>query len=363
MGKRVDNMFTEKDPASWKRYFRPAHIFTEFIYVLVIDTLIALFLSATGISHPFGVNFVVSQCYGVTIFTVIHLLLWMFKPGWKIGPIILMMAASLVIGYFTGGYLAFVILKRIFSITLTHQGASIVQQMVLVLAIAAAVGYFFFSKARLRATGELIQQERIQRLSSEKEALEANLRLLQAQIEPHFLFNTLSNVLSLIDTDPAKGKAMLSDLIRYLRTSLSRTRPDTTTLGQEMEMIKSYLSIQKVRMGERLTFAIDFPESLSERPLPPMLLQPLVENAVKHGLEPRVEGGKISVEASENGEVVRVTIADTGEGFSAYEQTGIGLANVRERIRLIYGDRGRLLLEENTPHGVKAIIEVPKNGL
>jgi len=355
-------MFTERNSASWKRYFKPGHILTEFVYVLVIDTLIAVFLTATGITKPFGVNFVVSQCYGITIFTVIHLFLWMFRPGWKIGPIILIMAVSLVIGYFTGGYLAFVILKRFFSITLTYQGTSIVQQMVLVLVISATVGYFFFSRARLRETKELIQQERIQRLSSEKETLEANLRLLQAQIEPHFLFNTLSNVLSLIDTDPTKGKAMLSDLIRYLRTSLSRTRPNITTLGQEMEMIRSYLSIQKVRMGERLIFAIDFPQSLSERPLPPMLLQPLVENAVKHGLEPRVEGGKISVEASENGDAVRIIIADTGEGFSAYEQAGIGLANVRERIRLIYGDRGRLLLEENTPHGVRAIIEVPKNG-
>jgi len=358
----MDDMRAEDESASWKRYFRPGHILTEFVYILLIDTLIAVFLTATGVSKPFGVDFVVSQCYGITIFTVIHLLLWMFRPG-KIGPIILMMAVSLVIGYFTGGYVAFVILKRFFSITLTHQGTSIVQQMVLVLAISATVGYFFFSRARLRETKELIQQERIQRLSSEKETLEANLRLLQAQIEPHFLFNTLSNVLSLIDTDPTKGKAMLSDLIRYLRTSLSRTRPNITTLGQEMEMIRSYLSIQKVRMGDRLIFAIDLPQSLSERPLPPMLLQPLVENAVKHGLEPRVEGGKISVEASENGDAVRIIIADTGEGFSAYEQTGIGLANVRERIRLIYGDRGRFLLEENTPHGVRAIIEVPKNGL
>lgn len=356
-------MHVEPSTESWKSYFRLGHMSTEFLYVLIIDTLIAVFLSVTGIANPFGVNLVVAQCYGIIIFTLVHLLLWMFKPGWKIGPIILIMAGSLVIGYFTGGYVAFLVLKRFFSITLTYKGTSIVQQMALVLAISAVVGYFFFSKARLRATKELIQQERIVRLSSEKEALEANLRLLQAQIEPHFLFNTLSNVLSLIDTDPTKGKAMLSDFIRYLRTSLSRTRPNATTLGQEMEMIRSYLSIQKVRMGERLTFAIDFPQSLSERPLPPMLLQPLVENAVKHGLEPRVEGGKISVEASENGDVVRVTIADTGDGFGAYEQTGIGLSNVRERIRLIYGERARLLLEENTPHGVKAIIEVPKNGV
>src|SRR5208337_5254269 len=126
----MDDMRREGKSASWKRYFRPGHILTEFFYVLVIDTLIAVFLTATGISKPFGVNFVISQCYGITIFTVIHLLLWIFKPGWKMGPIIIMMAVSLVIGYFTGGYLAFVILKRFFSITLTYHGTSIVQQMV-----------------------------------------------------------------------------------------------------------------------------------------------------------------------------------------------------------------------------------------
>lgn len=225
------------------------------------------------------------------------------------------------------------------------------------------VFYVFFSKDRLRVTKALIQQERITRLSSEKEALEATLRLLQAQIEPHFLFNTLSNVLSLIDTDPARGKAMLSDLIHYLRTSLSRTLPATTTLDQEMDMCRTYLNIQKVRMGERLRFEIDLPEALRQHPFPPMLIQPLVENAVKHGLEPKVEGGTILVEAAEAGGYVSITVADTGDGISAYEQGGIGIGNVRERLRLLFGDKGRLILEEHKPHGVKAIIEVPRDGL
>ena len=114
----------------------------------------------------------------------------------------------------------------------------------------------------------MIQQERIKRLSSEKEALEAKLRLLQAQIEPHFLFNTLSNVLSLIDRDPAKGKSMLTDLIHYLRTSLSRTLPDRTTLDQEIEIIRAYLNIQKIRMGERLHFTIEVPDAARLLSLP-----------------------------------------------------------------------------------------------
>jgi len=346
-----------------RHYTSLRHLLMDFVYVVIIDTFIALFLSATGISHPFAINLLMSQCYGISISAIIFSLLWIFKPGGKTAPIVLIIAVGVVGGNFIGGRLAYLILRRVFSITLKQQGTDILQTIVLVVAIGATVSYFFYSKARLKAHKEIIQQERITRLSSEKEALEANLRLLQAQIEPHFLFNTLSNVLSLIDTDPAKGKIMLSDLIHYLRTSLSRTLPATTTLDQEMDMCRTYLSIQKVRMGERLSFAIDFPDALSEEPLPPMLLQPLVENAIKHGLEPSVEGGEVFVEASEKDGMVRITVADTGAGLSAYEQAGIGLANVRERIRLIYGDKGRLLLEENTPHGVRAIIEVPKNGL
>jgi LytS/YehU family sensor histidine kinase len=231
------------------------------------------------------------------------------------------------------------------------------------LVLVVVIGYFFYSKKHLKISKEIIQQERINRLSIEKEALEANLKLLQAQIEPHFLFNTLSNVLSLIDTDPARGKSMLDDLIQYLRTSLSRTLPVATTLDQEMNIIKTYLNIQKARMGERLRFTIELPDALRQHPFPPMLLQPLVENAVKHGLEPSIEGGEITIKVVEENSLIRIEIQDTGNGFSSYDTAGVGITNVRERIRLLYGDKGCLILEANEPHGVKAIIKVPKHGI
>jgi sensor histidine kinase YesM len=257
----------------------------------------------------------------------------------------------------------FSILRHVFSITLNPRGGDLLQAIALCASFSAVIGYFFYSRAQLRVNRELIQQERITRLSSEKGALEANLRLLQAQIEPHFLFNTLSNVLSLIDSDPAKSKSMLADLVRYLRTSLSRTLPAATTLEQEIDMIEAYLKIQKTRMGERLRFSIDVKDALRQQAFPPMLLQPLVENAVRHGLEPSVEGGAVTIAADEEGDMLKVTVSDTGCGFTAYEQGGVGIANVRERLRLLYGDKGRLLLEENRPHGVRATIEAPRNAL
>ena len=345
-------------------YLTARHVLRDLLYTVIISTLIAVFLFVIGIATPFVASLVTSLSYGISICSVITLLFWMFNP--KLGktthmvPVILVASiAATLIALFIGP----LVLERFFSIHTVLHRADLLRTVLLFFVIGGVVSYFFFSKGRLQVIEGLIQQERITRLSSEKEAMEATLRLLQAQIEPHFLFNTLSNVLSLIDTDPVKGKAMLSDLIHYLRTSLSRTLPSATTLDQEMDMCRTYLNIQKVRMGERLRFEIDLPEALRQHPFPPMLIQPLVENAVKHGLEPKVEGGTILVEATEADGTLRITVADTGDGLSAYEQGGIGMGNVRERLRLLFGDKGRLILEEYRPHGVKAIIEVPRDGL
>jgi LytS/YehU family sensor histidine kinase len=209
----------------------------------------------------------------------------------------------------------------------------------------------------------MIKEEKTRSTDMEKENLSANLKVLQAQIEPHFLFNTLSNILSLIDTKPDKGKAMLLDLTNYLRTSLSRTLPEKTTLSQEISMIKAYLDIQKIRMDERLSYKIDVPNDLMQHSFPPMLLQPLVENAIKHGLEPKVEGGEIVIRATQENNLLKIEVADTGLGFSDFDKPRVGIANVRERLGLLFGEKGRLIIEENKPHGVRAIIEVPINDL
>jgi sensor histidine kinase YesM len=233
------------------------------------------------------------------------------------------------------------------------------QLLILGVVFGSIVTYFLSSREQIAESRAQIQEEQIKRLTSEKKATEAHLKLLQAQIEPHFLFNTLSNVLNLLDNDVERGKAMLEDFTRYLRASLSKIRGQTTRLGHEMEMIRAYLNIFKVRMGDRLQFKIDLPSNLEETPFPPMLIQPLVENAVKHGLEPKVEGGEIFIRAQLNGNRLRVEISDTGAGFNGNRQDGLGLANVRDRLQSLYGNDGRLVMAQNQPDGVKAIIEVP----
>jgi sensor histidine kinase YesM len=221
------------------------------------------------------------------------------------------------------------------------------------------ITYFFSSREQIAESQAQIQEEKIKRLTSEKKVAEAHLKLLQAQIEPHFLFNTLSNVLSLLDTDPKKGKSMLVDFVQYLRASLSKIREDKATLGQEMEMIRAYLSIFKVRMGDRLKYKIDLPKNLEAISFPPMLIQPLVENAIKHGLEPKIDGGEIRIGGEEKNGFLRLEVIDTGLGFTENRDPGLGLSSIRERLESIYGNRGRLILEENQPHGLKATIEVP----
>jgi sensor histidine kinase YesM len=347
--------------SSVRGHLNAKHLLLECIYTLIICVLIAAFLSLVGISKPFLSNLIRSLSFGLSMFTLINLLFWLLNPRLDSTVSIgLTLLAGVFGGMLVGSLVGPFILEHFFSIVITEGDDYLFKSSVLAIFFGGTAAYFFYSKARLRVSREAAEQERMNRLASEKEALTSNLRLLQAQIEPHFLFNTLSNILSLIDTEPAKGKAMLMDLIHYLRTSLSRTLPDTTTLGQEIDAVKAYLNIQKVRLGDRLEFTIDIPETLRQYPFPPMLLQPLVENAIKHGLEPKIEGGEVRIVAADKGESLRIEVADTGLGLSSFNASGVGIANVKERIKLLYNEKGLLLLEENKPNGLRAAIEVPR---
>jgi signal transduction histidine kinase len=195
---------------------------------------------------------------------------------------------------------------------------------------------------------------------TEKELTVAKLSLLHAQVEPHFLYNTLASAQLLARSDPPRADEMLGHLIQYLRHSLPRTGDELSTLGAELERAVAYLEILKVRMGSRLAVQVDIPENLRATPLPPMMLQTLVENAIKHGLEPRTAGGTVWIRARRSDDVVAVTVADDGDGFNAKTSgTGIGLKNVRERLRLVYGNQAALAVVANFPAGVAATITVP----
>lgn len=196
--------------------------------------------------------------------------------------------------------------------------------------------------------------------ATEKELTEARLSLLHAQVEPHFLYNTLASAQLLTRSDPARADEMLGHLIQYLRHSLPRTQEESSTLGEELERAIAYLEILRIRMGPRLQVQVDVPEALLGTPLPPMMLQTLVENAIKHGLEPRTGGGTVWIRARQGDGQVAITVADDGAGFGAKPGgTGIGLKNVRERLRLLHGNAAGLAVVANFPQGVAATITVP----
>ncbi|GGX00406.1 sensor histidine kinase [Undibacterium macrobrachii] len=203
-----------------------------------------------------------------------------------------------------------------------------------------------------------------QQTVTEKELTVAKLNLLHAQVEPHFLYNTLASAQLLTRSDPASADVMLGNLITYLRHSLPKTEDAPSTIGAELERAKAYLDIMKIRMGSRLNFQIEVPEYLKPVLFPTMMMQTLVENAIKHGLEPKTGGGTIWILARAHENNVAVTIADDGRGFSAEGAgTGIGLRNVRERLRLAYGNNANFHIVANFPSGVAATITVPTSFL
>jgi hypothetical protein len=196
----------------------------------------------------------------------------------------------------------------------------------------------------------------------ERQALQAQLRLLQAQIEPHMLFNTLANLQGLIAIDPQQASRMLDQLIQYLRATLSVSRMETTTLDQEFAALEAYLGLMMVRMGPRLAYRCSLPDALRSARLPTMLLQPLVENAVVHGLEPKIDGGSVTIEAVQRAGQLEITVCDTGLGLdraAPHEGGGIGLATTRERLQVLYGDRAGVELLPSPPQGTLARLSLP----
>ncbi|MFZ6873028.1 sensor histidine kinase [Undibacterium sp. Di27W] len=205
-------------------------------------------------------------------------------------------------------------------------------------------------------------------MAAERESLlrqvsEAQMQMMQAQVEPHFLFNTLASVEHLIETDPPRAAAMQRSLIAYLRAVLPQMRENAsvTNLGREADMIKSYLELLKMRMEERLNVDFIMPEGLRSASFPPMMLQSLVENAIKHGLECKAEGGTIHFLAEVAHNKLRVSVRDDGLGFGAMPSngTGLGLQNIRERLKLIYKEKGQMIITPNQPSGVCVTIEIP----
>jgi sensor histidine kinase YesM len=324
------------------------------LLIAAINTGIALVLWIDD-PRPFWHPFVTVQLNGFAIAYCVNVA----APWDKRGPIIRLALASLI-GALIGVVL--VILVKRYSLEYISSHHWFVFDVFAAFINGLLISLIFFVKFRETRAAAALQKAEADRHLLSKQAIEADLKLMQAQVEPHFLFNTLASVQYLTETNPKEAGALLGHLIDYLRAALPQLRASSTTLGKEAELAEAYLNILKMRIGRRMSFVIDIPAELKAHPFPPNLLISLVENAIKHGIEPAAAGGTVTLAARRDGDSVIVSVSDTGHGFTADPPSagqGVGLSNVRERLAALYGSRGRFTLESLVPHGARATLALP----
>jgi two-component sensor histidine kinase len=335
---------------------------------LALNTAIALVLTATLQHGGFAEKLVQSQAIGLTIAACCWSVApWVERAEGDPKIAIPLFGIAIAVGVPLGMLLASAATRWLFPESpAPEHGLMSLRTAVLSLSIGVAGSVVVYGRERLRHARTRAESEGWRAIAAERSAAQAQLQALRAQVEPHFLFNTLANVSALIDRDPAAARSLVDDLARHLRATLRHARAETTTLGEELDVTASLLAIMKRRLGDRLQWRFDVPDALRAETVAPMLVQPLVENAVKHGIEPAAGGGAIEVRArrDDDGALV-VEVADTGRGFDTAGgaapsgESGTGLANLAERLRAIYGPGARIALRENAPRGTVARLVLP----
>ncbi len=298
----------------------------------------------------FGGTMVYSQAIGLSIFAMHAITALVPVPGSRITKMIVRMIFSVPIGYSVGVRIAATLLGD----DIAGMALSDVPRLELTITVLASICVFYFFWSRDRLHHEMAAHARAESLASE-----ANLRLLRAQIEPHMLFNTLANLRSLVETDSLRAQQMLDQLIVFLRGSLSASRTESRSLEAEFDQLRAYLELMKIRMQHRLDFNLDLPDGLRQARIPAMLLQPLVENAIKHGLEPAIDGGRIDVSATGSDSMLELTVTDTGVGPPKDQQSGYGLTHIRDRLGVLFGRNAEFHFGSGQTQGARAVIKLP----
>lgn len=340
-----------------------------------IGIAIALLLTG-GFGTPLWPNLVYSVCIASLCWFAIDLLrlplaLWAHRndppgspesashwPGWPL--MLVAIGVGSVIGFSLGNELANMILGR--NVGGGYFRGSWRQMLALLvgaLVPGTAITYWFYTRETIAAKEAAVQ-------AAQRQAAEHQLKLLESQLEPHMLFNTLANLRVLIGADPKRAQTMLDQFIAFLRATLAGSRAPQHPLRAEFARLADYLALMQVRMGERLQTRFDMPEALAELAVPPLLLQPLVENCIRHGLEPAVAGGRIDVSAAREGDALVLRVRDTGAGLARAsgtmaEGTKFGLVQVRNRLAALYGERASLSLADaaDPEGGTIATIRLP----
>ena len=276
-----------------------------------------------------------------------------FPRGWR-GVVVILVGVCL--GFVVGTLLGDAYSGRSTFELLTQQPRFFLYLFLFTFSVGTGISYFFYASGK----SSYLQRELA---ISRQQATEAQLKLLQSQLEPHMLFNTLANLRALISTDPLRATQMLDCLIDYLRATLQASCTTRHSLQNEFDRLGDYLALMAVRMGPRLRYSLDLPADLAAQLMPTLLLQPLVENAIKHGLEPKIEGGSITISARRIGNQIELEVLDTGvglpEGSDQANSAGFGLRQVRERLQASYGEHVAMLLIAACASVTRASITFP----
>jgi len=340
----------------------PPHSFRrELLLVAAYNTTIGLFLTLVT-AYPASTNLSYAHCIGFGMYiavTASRLRRGQAKPGIVDGLI------GIPVGFAAGFMLATWLIGLSLAQVLQQHPQSLLVAGAAALLFGVLGTWHFHDEATIAAAQAEARAERLARVEQEALTTQAELARLQAQIEPHFLFNTLSNVVSLIDSQPAAARDMLLNLTALLRTSLARSRRESVTLAEELDLLRAYLGIMAIRMGPRLQWHIEAAEDILGTSLPPLLVQPLVENAIRHGLEPKPAGGQLTIRCTRDGDTVAIRVEDDGLGLDAGAQPGaagghgLGLANIRQRLAQRHGNAAHLELSPGAGGGVCASLQLP----
>ena len=334
------------------------------MFAAVFSLFGVLFNQEVSVARVVWFNLVLANCIGFLIqalFVLGQRLFGRWLRGASFAARAFYYSGVPVLGVFGGYALGSALLNRpgLWRFVFSPQGATSI--LLVSLIVSATLATVLFSRERQAKAEMEFERERARNESAEKQIRVAQLQLLEAQIEPHFLYNTLANVISLIDTEPKTAKHMIERLIDYLRRAALLVSGSDATLGRQVELLRAYLDLIVLRMGSRLSYTIDVPPELGALPLPPMLLQPVVENAIKHGLEPKIAGGEVIVTARQLGDRLLLAVTDNGLGVRATRapgSTGLGLANLRERLSTMHGAHATLAVEDRQP-GTRVTIDLP----
>ena len=318
-------------------------------------TLIAVMLWLSRPGQRFDTQLVYSVTTGLASWLVIDLSRFFidaespfgFPRGWR-GVVVIFVGVCF--GFFVGTLLGDAYSGRSTFDLLPNQPLFFLYLFLFTTSVGAGVSYFFYASGKSSYLINALE-------TSRRQATEAQLKLLQSQLEPHMLFNTLANLRALIGTDPARATHMLDSLIDYLRATLQASRATHHSLQNEFDRLGDYLALMQVRMGPRLTYALDLPAKLADQLVPTLLLQPLVENAIKHGLEPKIEGGSVTISARREGGNIVLDVLDSGVGLTG--GNGFGLTQVRERLQAAYGNLATIYLGAASARITRASITFP----